>query len=221
VRIRPVTPDTLVVDITDRIGAMPGWVRVGIDGAPAAQPQSLADALVMPLRAKGREVVRVRAEDHLRPASLRYERGRRDPDSFYEDWLDTDGLFREVLAPLEPGGDGRIRPVRFDAAADRASRTGFTAVPPDAVVILSGPLLLGHGLPLDLTVHIVLSPAALARRTDPELAWTLPAYERYAREVDPAAWADVVVRADDPRHPAIVERAEPGGPARSRTREAY
>jgi hypothetical protein len=74
------------------------------------------------------------------------------------------------------------------------------------VLLLSGPLLLGHGLPLELTVHVELSPAALARRTPAELAWTLPAYERYAREVDPAAWVDVLVRADDPRHPAIVDR---------------
>jgi hypothetical protein len=205
-RIRPITNDALVAELADRIGAMPGWVRVGIDGAEAARPHELADVLVAPLRARGRDVVRVRSDDHLRPASLRFERGRRDPDSFYEDWLDVDGLVREVLAPLEPGGDGQIRPVRFDAVADRASRTGFTTVAPEAVVLLSGALLLGHGLPLDLTVHIVLSPAALARRTEPELAWTLPAYQRYAEEVDPAVWADVVVRADDPRHPAVVER---------------
>jgi hypothetical protein len=55
-------------------------------------------------------------------------------------------------------------------------------------------------------VHLSLGPGALARRTPVELAWTLPAYDRYADEVDPAAWADVVVRWDDPRHPALVER---------------
>ncbi|RRR70113.1 uridine kinase, partial [Streptomyces sp. RP5T] len=32
--------------------------------------------------------------------------------------------------------------------------------------------------------------------------WTLPAYERYAEETDPVGTADVLVRADDPRHPA-------------------
>jgi len=73
-------------------------------------------------------------------------------------------------------------------------------------VIVSGPLLLGRGLPFELTVHLDLSPGALARRTPPELAWTLPAYDRYREEVDPTAFADVVVRVDDPRHPAVVER---------------
>ena len=49
-----------------------------------------------------------------------------------------------------------------------------------------------------------MSAAALARRTRPGERWTLPAYARYADEVDPAAFADVVVRVDDPRRPAMV-----------------
>jgi hypothetical protein len=77
------------------------------------------------------------------------------------------------------------------------------------VTILSGPFLLGRGLPLDLVVHLDLSPAALARRTPEPLAWTLPAYARYTREVNPAALADVVVKLDDPRHPAVSRVAVP------------
>jgi hypothetical protein len=204
-RIRPVTPDALVDDLADRVAGRSGWQRVAIDGADASHPADLADALVAPLRLRGRETVRVRSEDHLRPASLRFERGRADPDSFYDDWLDAEGLVREVLEPPSRG-TGSIRPVRWDAEADRASRTGFVHLAHGAVIILSGPLLLGRGLPLDLTVHLDLSPAALARRTSPELAWTLPAYARYESEVDPVALADLVVRMDDPRHPAIVER---------------
>jgi hypothetical protein len=205
-RIRPVSPDALVEDLAALVTRHAGRVRVAVDGADAARPADLADALVDPLRRLGRPAVRVHASDQLRPASLRFERGRTDPDSFYDDWLDAEGLAREVLDPLEAGGSGEIRPVRWDAAADRASRSGFEAVPPDGVVIVSGPLLLGRGLPFELTVHLDLSPAALARRTPPELAWTLPAYARYREEVDPTAFADVVVRADDPRHPAVLER---------------
>jgi hypothetical protein len=206
VRVRPVTPDALVAQLAARVTDRPGRVRVAIDGPDGARPGELADALVAPLRVAGREAVRVRAEDQLRPASLRYERGRTDPDSFYDDWLDAAGLLREVLEPLDPGGRAQIRPVRWDARADRASRSGFVTVPDGGVVIVSGPLLLGRGLPFEVTVHLDLSPGALARRTPVDLAWTLPAYARYAEEVDPAAWADVVVRLDDPRHPALIER---------------
>ena len=66
-----------------------------------------------------------------------------------------------------------------------------------------GPLLLGTGLALDVAVHLLMTPAALARRLDPDERWTLPAYDRYATEVAPETFADVVVRADDPDHPAV------------------
>ena len=205
--MRPVSPALLVEQLAEliaaRADATDGWLRVVFDGADAANPDWLADALVDPLRVRGHPVVRVRAADQLRPASLRLERGRTDPDSFYDDWLDTDGLSREVLDPLEPGGSGLVRPVRWDAVADRADRTPARPMPEGAVLVVSGPLLLGRWLPFDLTVHMELSPAALRRRTPAELAWTLPAYDRYADEVDPASLADVVVRLDDPRHPAV------------------
>jgi hypothetical protein len=205
--VRSVSPDRLVDELVEliarRADTTDGWLRVALDGADAADPGRLADALVDPLRVLGHPVVRVRAKDQLRPASLRLERGRTDPDSFYEDWLDTDGLSREVLDPLEPGGSGRVRAVRWDAAADRAARTPAEVMPDGAVLLMSGPLLLGRWLAFDLTVHLELSPAALARRTPTDLEWTLPAYARYADEVDPAAVADMVVRLDDPRHPAV------------------
>jgi hypothetical protein len=205
--MRPVSPELLVEELAELIAvrarATAGWLRVALDGADAADPDRLADALIDPLRVRGHPVVRVRAADQLRPASLRLERGRTDPDSFYDDWLDTEGLRRDVLDPLEPGGSGRIRPVRWDAVADRADRTPAQALPEGAVVVMSGPLLLGRWLAFDLTVHMELSPAALRRRTPDELTWTLPAYDRYADEVDPGAVADVVVRLDDPRHPAV------------------
>ncbi|HEX2774329.1 MAG TPA: uridine kinase, partial [Micromonosporaceae bacterium] len=150
-------------------------------------------------------VLHVRTQDFLRPASVRLEEGRTNPDAFYQGWFDEAALRREVLDPAGPEGSGQVLPRLWDAAADRASRAAYIALPPGAVALVSGPLLLGGGLPFDLTVHLVLSPAALRRRTDPEEHWTLPAFDRYHREVDPAGFADVVVRLDDPRRPALVE----------------
>jgi hypothetical protein len=184
-------------------GGPPGVLRVAVDGAPAAEPGRLADSLVDPLRLRGRAALRVSADWFLRPASLRLERGRTDPDTYYEDWLDAGGLRREVLDPLGPGGSRRYLPTLWDAGADRATRAGYLDAPAGAVLLLDGPLLLGRGLPVDLTVHMRLSAAALARRTPAPQRWTLPAFGRYDAEVDPAGIADVVIRADDPRHPAV------------------
>ncbi|HEY5554331.1 MAG TPA: uridine kinase, partial [Cellulomonas sp.] len=76
--------------------------------------------------------------------------------------------------------------------------------PPGAVLVLDGSLLLGRGLALDLTVHLSVRAETLARRTPPEDRWTLPAFSRYEEEAAPERDADVVVRVDDPRHPALL-----------------
>jgi hypothetical protein len=206
VDIRPISPSLLVEELADRIASAPRktWVRVALDGAPAARPGDLADALTGPLRLRGREVLRVSSDDFLRPASLRFEYGRTDPDAFYTDWLDSGALMREVLGPLEPGRSGKVLPTLWDSAADRATRASYVTLPEGGVLLLDGSLLLGQGLPFDLAVHLWLSPGALARRTVEEQRWTLPAYARYEDEVAPASVADMVVRVDDLRHPAVV-----------------
>jgi hypothetical protein len=204
--IRPISPDALVRELAERIaaGRPDGWVRVAVDGAPAAAPGDLADALVDPLRVAGRPVFRARTADFLRPASVRLEYGRTNPDAYYEGWLDEAGLRREVLDPAGSEGTGRVLPSLWDPAADRASRAAYLDLKPGTVVLVSGEFLLGGGLPFDLTVHLALSAAALARRTPAADRWTLPAFERYAAEVAPHAFADLVVKVDHPRHPAIV-----------------
>jgi hypothetical protein len=203
-RVRPVSVPVLVEELADRLAEKPDRVRVAIDGAPAAGPAALADALVDPLRVRGRPAVRITTADFLRPASVRLEFGRTNPDTFYAGWTDEAAVRREVLDPAGPGGSGRIVTRFFDAARDRATRQPYSDLPPNAVLLIDGTFLLGAGLPFDVSVHLEMSPAALLRRTGEEQAWTLPAYERYAAEVDPAAFADVVVRVDDPRHPALV-----------------
>jgi hypothetical protein len=192
-----------LVDRIDRLDTP--WVRVAVDGAPAAQPERLADALVDPLRVRGRPVLRVRTADFLRPRSLRFEHGREDPDAFFDDWLDAGALLRTVLRPLDAGGTGRVLPSLWDATTDRATRALYTTLPPGGVLVLDGPLLLGRWLPFEYTVHLHMSAAALARRTAEAQRWTLPAYDRYEREVQPQQAADLVARVDDPRHPAVRE----------------
>jgi hypothetical protein len=207
VRVRPLSTPALVEELADRIAVRaPGQrLRVAIDGPAAAGPDALAEALVDPLRVRGRAALQIRSTDFLRPASLRLEYGRTDPDGFYDRWLDEPGLRREVLDPLGPGGSGRVLPRLWDAATDRATRAAYQTVPAGGVVVIGGALLLGGGLPFDFAVHLSLSPTALARRTAPRDQWTLPAFARYEEEVRPGSLADIVVRLDDPRRPAVVD----------------
>ncbi|MEU6880592.1 uridine kinase [Streptomyces sp. NPDC046712] len=195
-------------------GMAPGdggdWLKVGIDGAPAAPTGETAERIAEALRLRGRSVLVVGTEGFLRPASLRYEYGKQDPDSYYSGWYDTGALWREVFGPLEAGGGGRVLPDLWDPVSDRATRSPYVEVPPGGVLVVHGPFLLGHWFPFDMTVHLRLSPGALARRT--EESWTLPAFARYENEVGPSDVADVVVRADDPRHPAWTGLSAPDTP---------
>jgi hypothetical protein len=136
-----------------------------------------------------------------RDASLRLEFGRHDVES-YRNWLDAPALRREVLEPAR--AVGRYLPSLRDPVTNRSTREGARELPANAVLIVSGSLLLGHGLPFDRSVHLLLSPAALRRRTAADQAWTVPAYDDYAAEA--AALADLTVKLDDPRHPAMRER---------------
>lgn len=203
VQFRPITPRALVETLADELAhtGPDGFLSVAVDGPPPARPDRLAASLLDPLRARGRAALAVATSGFLRPASIRFERGRTNPDSFYEAWFDVPALQREVLGPLET--DGRVLPDLWDPDTDRATRNPYVELPTHGVLLVHGPLLLGAGLAFDYTVHLLMTPAALHRRTDPADRWTLPAYERYAEEVMPADWADLVVRSDDPERPAI------------------
>jgi hypothetical protein len=182
----------------------PGNIRVAVDGPPCADPAAVASSLADPLRALGRPLVHVRADTFWRDASLRFEYGREDVDS-YLTWLDAGALRREVLS-----GPTYLRSLR-DPVTNRATREPQRPLPDNAVLVVSGGLLLGLGLPFDRVVHLAMSPAARQRRTPAADAWTLAAFDRYDAEVSPADLADVVVTLDDPRHPAVL-----GLPAPSR-----
>src|SRR6185312_11594355 len=122
-RVRPVSFDMLVEELADRLaGQDPDRrLRVAIDGAPAAAPEKLAEALVDPLRVRSRPAIRIAIDDFLRPASVRLEYGRTNPDAFYSGWLDEAALRREVLDPAGPGGSGRIVSRLWDVRTDRAT----------------------------------------------------------------------------------------------------
>ncbi|MBO9556763.1 MAG: uridine kinase [Cellulomonas sp.] len=200
--VTPVTRQALVAHVVARVLAVPGRRRVVVDGAAVLRPADLADALVDPLRAAGRAVARVHADDFLRPASLRWEHGRHDADAYLDDRLDVAALAREVLDPF--AAEGRYLPTLWDAATDRATRAGYMTAPQGAVLVVDGELLLGRWLDVDLTVHLAARPATLARLVPEADRWQLPAFARYADETAPETVADVVVRVDDPRRPALV-----------------
>jgi hypothetical protein len=211
-RPRPLTPAGVAQLVAEHVAAvrLEHPVRVAVDG-PSWSGLDLAPLIADALVSWSRPVVAVYAADFLRPASVRLERGHDDPDAFYDDWVDLAALDREVLGPCGPGGSRRVLPTLWDTARDRATRAGYVVVPQSGVVVVTGWLLLGRGLPFDLTVHLAVSPAARLRRVPVAAAEReLPAFARYDAQTRPAQTADIVVLADDPRRPAVIDRALPG-----------
>jgi hypothetical protein len=196
-------------------------VRLGVDSAVVEDGARLADAVAADLVRRGLPVARVRQQGFLRPRSIRLEYGSADPDAAWERWYDDAGLRREVLDPLGPGGAGTWVESLWDPAVDRASRAPRRAAAPGTVAVLDGRFLLRWELAdaLDAVVHLQTSPAAQTRRTGDaeDRERLLPSWQRYLDETDPAgrllsaAAAGVVVRYEDPGHPAVVASSPAAG----------
>ncbi|MGE3288757.1 MAG: uridine kinase [Pseudonocardia sp.] len=200
-QVTPLTRERLAEEIARTVAARPGRLRVAVDGAPPTGPEELAADVARRLPVLGRPALTVRAGDFLRPASVRLEYGRTDADALLDLALDTAALRREVLDPMAVSG--RVLPRLWDAAADRSFRDAYVVLGEGGVVIVAGGLLLGRGLPFDVTVHLQMSAAALERHTTGQERWSLAAYARYERENSPST-ADVLVLADHPARPAMV-----------------
>lgn len=168
-------------------------MRVLLDGVGSG---TLADLVADQLT---RQVIRVWAGDFLRPAGERYEWGREDAQSFRERWLDVGALRREVLDPTDA-----VLPRLWDAGRDRSARAARVPLSDRGVVLVHGVLLLGRGLPAELTVHLTMSTKGLARQG--VAGWQLPAFAAYDDDVRPGEMCDVLVRAEDPLRPAVLAR---------------
>jgi hypothetical protein len=191
--VLPRSPDALADDLVGLVADLPDRARVLFDGVGASE---IADSLLPGLTARGRHPVRVHGADFQRSAGERFRNGREDAETFRDGWTDTGTLTREVLR-----SGSTVLPTLRDPATDRSTRAAPVELPERAVVLVDGLFLLGLGLPAALVVHVALSAGARTRRGVP--GWQLEAFASYDELVRPGDVADVLVRAEDPRHPAV------------------
>ncbi|WP_306363523.1 hypothetical protein [Nocardia sp. CC227C] len=193
------TPEALADRIADRAFALPAPAVVAVDGADAADPVRFARTVADRAVGHGRAAAVIALHDFVRPASLRYEFGRTDELSYRTAWFDYAALNREVLQPLRD--HHRYLPALWNERTDRAARAATRATPPNTVLFVAGPMLLGRDLPFDLTVSLRMSDAAL-RRTTPEADhFTIAALRAHEREHPDEP--DITVAWDHPGRPAL------------------
>lgn len=204
-RFEPITPAGLVDLCVQRCAELPRIAVVGVDGAPAAAPVSFASEIVDGLRARGRAAAVVRTADYLRPASLRLEYGRSDPQSYRDNWFDFAAITREVIAAVR--AERRWLPRLWDPVRDRSFRDQRENATNDQIIVIAGAMLRTHALDLDLVIGLDMSEGALRRRTPDDEQWMIrPLLDDTAG----APPADLEVRYDHPDRPALARRD--GGP---------
>ncbi len=100
-----------------RIG-QPHPVRVAIDGPDAAGKTTLAQELVEPLQARGRQAIRASIDGFHNPARVRHRQGRTSAEGYYHDSFNYIALIESLLDPLGPGGSRRYVSEVFDYHTD-------------------------------------------------------------------------------------------------------
>lgn len=209
--------DTLA-DICPIRPAGSAWaVLIGVDGVDGAGKSTLAEELGSVLATRGRAVLRVGEDDFHAPRRVRYARGRHSPDGFFLDSYDDARLVADVLAPLGPDGDGRVRRAAFDVVRDEPVDAPVEQVPRGAVLVLDGLFLHRNALAGAFDVSVWLRVpfdetfARMASRDGcspdpaaPENARYVGGQRRYLRECHPAARATVVVDNTDVDAPFVV-----------------
>ncbi|WP_259363341.1 methyltransferase domain-containing protein [Microbacterium esteraromaticum] len=189
---------------------------VAIDGVDGSGKTRFAANLAAHI--VDRPVIIIHADDFLNPSRIRHARGRHSELGFWEDTYDYPALRRDVLEPLQRGGDGHYRPVAYDARADEPIVGDTLHADPAALVLVEGMFLLRDELAShwDASIHLHVPFAVTASRMairdgshpDPEH----PSMRRYVggqrlyfAAARPWERADFVVDNSDFDHPQLID----------------
>ncbi len=201
--------------------------RVAVDGRTACGKSTFAGALSANLAQRGRSVLHTTIDGFHNPKAVRYARGRLSAEGYYRDARDLAAIRRELLDPLGPGGNRKVRTETFDLAADMPTASAAILVPENTRLIVDGTFLARPELAPAWDVHIYLrtsrqvardrgitrdgqsggAPEQVAASYDQRY---LPAFDLYLAEADPEARADVIIDLEDFEAPRIARL--PGSP---------
>ena len=193
-------------------------VRVAIDGMTGVGKTTLRGELADALRALGRPVTEVSADDFHHQRERRYAQGRGSAIGYFEDAYDYEALAQKLLIPLGPGGDRQVRLRHHDLETDALlSDEPTVRVAVNAVVVVDGSFLQRpeSAAHWDWVIFVEATREASAERqvvrdgapADPEHPYHaryFGGYDIYQERLDPRSSANVVLDNTDLGHPRIV-----------------
>lgn len=218
------TPEraAVVAAVADRVLACGGGrLRVAVDGFTAAGKTSLAHEVGAAVAAAGRPVFRASLDDFKRPWADRHRYDRSTGEGYYRNAGDHEAMWRLLLGPAGPDGDGVVALCAIDPLTQVDHSADVVSMPADGVLVVDSVFTMrpevdaAWDLRIWVDVDAELS-VARGRVRDADQEGGADAAEAlhrdrylvgellYQAEVDPIARADVVVDNRDLDRPVIV-----------------
>jgi len=198
----------------------PHPVRVAIDGVDGVGKTTLADALVDPLRRRGRFVIRASVDGFHNPRTVRYRMGRSSPEGYFRDSFNYEALTASLLGPLGPGGSLLYRRVVFDYRTESEVAITSELAPPDSMLLFDGIFLhrpelrpyWDFSIFLDAPFEVTVPRAALRDGSSTDLNAAenrryLEGQKLYLKQCQPRRAATIVINNEDLMSPEIADFA--------------
>ena len=196
-------------------------LRVAIDGIDAAGKTSLANELVEPLEAHGRDIIRASIDGFHNPRELRYRQGKDSPEGYFFDSFNYKALIDSLLKPLGPNGNLEYQTSVFDFQSDTQINPHTHHAQKDAILIFDGVFLLRPELISywDFSIFVAIDldiSVERASQRDQYLFgsaedvrkryWKryVPGQRIYLTTCQPRQHADIIIDNNDFMHPRII-----------------
>lgn len=196
-------------------------LRVAIDGVDAAGKTSLANELVEPLKASGRDVIKASLDGFHNPRELRYRMGEDSPEGYFFDSFNHEALITSLLKPLGPDGNLDYQTSVFNFQSDTQTSPPAIHASPDSILIFDGIFLLRPELVnyWDFSIFVAIDfdvSIERASQRDQYLFgsaeevrkryWKryVPGQRIYLQTCQPKKHADIIIDNNDFMHPRII-----------------
>jgi len=196
-------------------------LRVAVDGIDAAGKTSLANELVKPLKASGRDVIRASIDGFHNPSEVRYRQGKDSAEGYFADSFNYEALIESLLKPLGADGNLEYQTSVFDFQSDTQVNPSTHHAQKDSILILDGVFLLRPELInyWDFSIFVAIDFDVCIERAsqrDQNLFgsaeevrkryWKryVPGQRMYLRACQPKTHADIIIDNNDFMHPRII-----------------